>query len=237
MGTGNCWPTGQSAETGSKSTEEQDLRALRHARICDIQQNPVNKKASATGILARPQTTVEHPSALDDLWGAWASHRDKLLNHCTRIMSGDVADAEDALGDALLRAATHFKDGRGSGIRDPRAWLSRLAHNSCVDFIRVRASQRRRSEQVMGMGEVSPTVPAPIHNPEAVMLANDALRQLGKALDELPDVLRETFALRFVEGLAYAEIASRLHVSDATARKRIQLARDRLRGYRSAAPH
>tara|TARA_R110001599_G_scaffold200828_3_gene397632 strand:+ start:18332 stop:18541 length:210 start_codon:yes stop_codon:yes gene_type:complete len=69
------------------------------------------------------------------------------------------------------------------------------------------------------------------------MLANEALRQLEKKLDEIPNVLRVTFVLRFGEGLAYAEIANRLGISSATARKRIQLARDRLRGYRSAAPH
>ena len=136
-----------------------------------------------------------------------------------------------------VQAASHFEDGRGSRIRDPRAWRSRLAHNSCVDFVRVRASQRRRTEQVIGMGEASPTSPAPIPNPEAVMLANEALRQLEKKLDEIPNVLRVTFVLRFGEGLAYAEIANRLGISSATARKRIQLARDRLRGYRSAAPH
>jgi len=184
-----------------------------------------------------PSRTFPKPITPETLWDHWLSHRERLLRQCTRTTSGDIADAEDALGDALVRAATHFKNGRGSGVRDPRAWLSRLAHNSCVDFIRVRASQRRRGEQVMGMGVVSPALPSPIPDPEAVMLDKEALRRLEKALDELSEVLRVTFVLRFGEGLTYSEIANRLRITNATARKRIQLARDRLRGYRSAAPH
>ena len=52
---------------------------------------------------------------------------------------------------------------------------------------------------------------------------------LMHAIQNLPETLRQPLLLRFYYDLSYSEIANRLGLSEATVRKRIQLARDILR--------
>lgn len=185
----------------------------------------VQKPASDSLAEARPP----HPP--EAFWELWSEHQNQLLRQCMRLMSGNMADAEDALGNALVRASSHFAEGGGAGIANQRAWLSRLVHNSCIDFYRARSRQKRWTDEVMAMadGDDVPSAPAPEPTPEEVAETGEAMRKLQEALDELPELLRVPLILRFLEGLSYAEIAERLCIPNCTARKRVQLARERLR--------
>lgn len=171
------------------------------------------------------------PMPPDAFWDLWATHQNQLLRQCMRLMSGNMADAEDALGNALVRASSHFAEGGGAEIANQRAWLSRLVHNSCIDFYRARSRQKRWTDEVMAMadGDAVPSAPNPAPTPEEVAVTGESMRTLQKALDELPELLRVPLILRFLEGLSYAEIAERLCIPNCTARKRVQLARERLR--------
>lgn len=152
-----------------------------------------------------------------------------------KMMSGNMADAEDALGNAMVRASSHFAEGGGDTITNQRAWLSRLVHNSCIDFYRARSRQKRWTEEILAMadGDVIPSAPSPEPTPHEVAETGEAMRSLQRGLDALPDRLRVPLSLRFLEGLSYAEIADRLRITNCTARKRIQLARERLRRNRA----
>src|SRR5579859_6419435 len=71
-----------------------------------------------------------------------AQHRRELHVHCYRIL-GSVADAEDALQEALLAAWQGLAgfEGRSS----IRTWLYRVATSRCLDALRSR-SRRPRQE-------------------------------------------------------------------------------------------
>ena len=74
-----------------------------------------------------------------------------------------------------------------------------------------------------------PSVPSPEPTPEEVAETGESLRSLQHGLDALPELLRVPLMLKFFEGLSYAEIAERLSIQNCTVRKRVQLARERLR--------
>ena len=61
-----------------------------------------------------------------------APHRGELHAHCYRML-GSVHDADDALQDAMLRAWRGL--GKFKGNSSIRAWLYKIATNTCLDLI------------------------------------------------------------------------------------------------------
>ena len=196
---------------------------------CPVRERP----AQTPRDYRKPGDPLAASSALppEAFWRLWSKHQNQLLRQCMRMMSGNMADAEDALGNAMVRASSHFAEGGGDAIANQRAWLSRLVHNACIDFYRARSRQKRWTDEVMAMadGGVMPSVPSPEPTPEEVAETGESLRSLQHGLDALPELLRVPLMLRFFEGLSYAEIAERLSIQNCTVRKRVQLARERLR--------
>src|SRR4029434_2433718 len=72
--------------------------------------------------------------------------------------TGDIADAQDALSEALVAALETWPT---NGVPDkPEAWLMRVAHNRMIDASR-REQTRREAEPMLRQiaGEAEPTPP------------------------------------------------------------------------------
>ena len=173
------------------------------------------------------QQALERRTALSQaFWQLWLRHRDDLRRQSLRLSSGNFAEAEDALSEAMLKAAQAFPH---SEIQNPRAWLLRLVHNSCID----RHREQRRREQAMrqhGDPEQGPAGIAPqrAHTPEELLASAQKLRDLRRALVSLPPSLAEPLML-FLDDCSDADIAARLRVTREVVRKRRQMARAWLR--------
>ena len=128
-------------------------------------------------------------------------------------------DSDDVVQEALLRAFL-----TGSQARDPtriRAWLLMIVTNVFIDLIRKR---RRRPDHVQLVVEVptpNPIEPAPWDHIDS----DDLLR----AIDQLPDDVRETYRMFAVEGCDYAAISEVQRIPPATVGSRLFRARKRLR--------
>lgn len=180
---------------------------------------------------------ADSPAASADFWDVWMRHQDHLLRQCLGIMSGNVADAEDALSSAMIRASTRF-GAYADEIVNERAWLSRLVRNSCIDHFR----SESRHQRILGAngfgpdaarpGQVQTTAPAGAAaqpSPEQKAIDRNSLSRLGDDLNRLPEHLRAPLMMRFLRDMSYAEIAEALSLTNAAVRKRVQLARQRLR--------
>jgi RNA polymerase sigma-70 factor (ECF subfamily) len=147
----------------------------------------------------------------------------EALPHLKRLygtayrMTGNAADAEDLVQEALLRAFRGFDRFRaGSNIR---AWLYTILHRVRTDTFR-RAGRRVHTEELAGDG---PSVPPP---QEGLVWGGEAVE---RALLRVPEVFREAVLLRDVEELSYAEIATALEVPQGTVMSRISRGRALLR--------
>jgi RNA polymerase sigma-70 factor (ECF subfamily) len=78
-------------------------------------------------------------------------HRRELYAHCYRML-GSIADAEDALQDALLRAWRALPDFEGRSSM--RTWLYRIATNACL-----RALERRPRDRILPIDYGPPADP------------------------------------------------------------------------------
>jgi RNA polymerase sigma-70 factor, ECF subfamily len=124
---------------------------------------------------------------------------------------GDHHDAEDVTERiflAALRALPDFHD-QGSTFR---AWLFRIAHNTIANAHRSRA--RRRTEPLPDDFERA----APNADPAGQVALADELREIRRAVAEMPDERRQVILLRFVDDLSTAEIAEVLDRSPGAVR-------------------
>ena len=163
-------------------------------------------------------------------WMLWDLHKAHLYHLCLWQMGGVREDAEDALSRAMLRALEKLPN-NARKIENFRAWLSRLTLNLCVDMHRERRRQVRRLESFENAlpGSNDRLLAADTDSPEEGLINREVFAYVCRAVDELPQRLREPFVLRFFQEMDYREIAECLILSTDNVRKRIQQARDILR--------
>jgi RNA polymerase sigma-70 factor (ECF subfamily) len=138
---------------------------------------------------------------------------------------GSVEDAQDLTQEAFIKALQ-----RTEQIKDSKKaahWLSRIATNTAIDFIR-----RRGRVNFSDVDELPEPLTAPsTENPEHLVLRAERQRYLEEGLDQLTERERAALVLRDVEGLPAGEVARRLQCSTATVRSHIANARIKFRRY------
>jgi RNA polymerase sigma factor (sigma-70 family) len=132
----------------------------------------------------------------------------------------DFDDAEDAVQEALLAAATQWP---ADGLPDnPRGWLIAVAARRMTDRLRSEEARRRREE--LAAAHEPPTHPPPLpeHDDSLVLLFLCCHPALTPA-SAIP------LTLRAVGGLTTAEIARAFLVPEATMAQRISRAKQRIK--------
>lgn len=177
---------------------------------------------------APPPPPAVEPEPFADFWNVWMQHHDYLFKQSLRFMSGNMADAEDALSQAMLKGSQYFD---ADSIRNERAWLTRLVHNACMDQHRSHKRQARFGDEIDGDDpDQAPNVtPRPMRSPDDALTMRQTFDHLEDQLLSLPVSLLEPLLMRVVEEKSYEEIAGKMGLSNCAVRKRIQLARDRLK--------
>jgi RNA polymerase sigma factor (sigma-70 family) len=147
-------------------------------------------------------------------------HLDAAFNYARWLTKND-ADAEDVVQDATIRAFRYFSSLRND---DARAWLlaivrntwyGRVAHQGMLQRAGVydEMTDDRRDERL---------------GPEALVLQQQTVEQVQRAVETLPVDFREVIVLRELEGLSYKEIAAIVGVPLGTVMSRLSRARERL---------
>jgi RNA polymerase sigma factor (sigma-70 family) len=136
---------------------------------------------------------------------------------------GDWADAEDAVQEALIAAATQWPV---AGIpTNPRGWLYQVAIRRLTDHVRSEMARRRREDEVAAERAVAePFVPPP--DGEIGVEEDDTLVLLFMCCHPaLTPASAIALTLRAVGGLTTAEIARAFLVPEATMAQRISRAK------------
>lgn len=118
-------------------------------------------------------------------------------------MLGDAAEAEDVAQETFLRAWKQAPKWREGAARFD-TWLHRVAMNLCYDRL------RRRREQPMAD---PPDQVDPGAAPDRGLIAAEASRRVGAALQALPERQREALVLCHYQELGGAEAAEVMNVS------------------------
>jgi RNA polymerase sigma-70 factor (ECF subfamily) len=179
---------------------------------------------------AEREVVVEGPTQrpLRALFADLAEGRAAALEGLYDALAGDVyglalwrtaspEDAADVLQDVFVRLAQARPKLRR--IRDPRAYVLRIAHRASIDVHRRR---RRRAEEPLE------DVHLVEKDSRASEVALDAER-VSRRLRELPPEQREIVYLHLFAGCSFSEAARATGIPTFTAASRYRLALERLR--------
>jgi len=106
-----------------------------------------------------------------------------------------------------------------------RAWWLTIVRNTCYSLLHKdrRTDSTELFDEVIYSSEPSGSADLDGHT-----LSNDDHETLNRALEELPDVLRETIVLHEIVGMSYKEIAEVTSVPMGTVMSRLVQARTHL---------
>ena len=162
-------------------------------------------------------------------WKLWQLHRSYLFGICAKHSGGINEEAEDVLSRAMLRAFEKMP-AYAARINSPKAWLTRLTINLCVDMFR---ESKRRSSKTTNLDDLAGAEAQPAlsksDSPEEALLRLEIQSQLNGALRELPAQVRGPFLLHFTEEVPCEDVGKAFSITAANVRKRIQRARYLLR--------
>jgi RNA polymerase sigma-70 factor (ECF subfamily) len=130
-----------------------------------------------------------------------------------RVLTGELAGAEDIAQEAFVRAASRW--GQLSRYEQPEAWVRKTAFRLAIDELR-RATRHRGVLARLGSRS----------EPAAPLAEED--REVIAALRRLPVPLREALVLHHCLDLPVEAVAAQTGTSVGTVKSRLARGRDRL---------
>lgn len=195
-------------------------RALNQGRSCQATRGP----------RYRTETNPLLGCGMRSVVKAWLSEHAMLLGICLRWTRGDLAEAEDLLGDACLRILE--TTGSDSGVAHPLAFWATVINNLGRD--RSRRKRRWNFDPPGRSAELLGGLPAGSMSAEQQIHLKQCLSATNRDLARLSDRQRTAVLLRSA-GIEYSEIGEALSTSSTNARKIVETARSVLRSLWTAS--
>jgi RNA polymerase sigma-70 factor (ECF subfamily) len=131
--------------------------------------------------------------------------KDKLYRLALRLLQ-NVQEAEDVVQETMIRIWGKREEwGQWQSIE---AYCMISIRNSCLDRLRKQRLQLRPVREDKDWDITSPD-----KDPQEKMMAKEAMIQIRKCMDELPQHQQLVIQLREIEGFSYNEIAEVLDMS------------------------
>lgn len=157
-----------------------------------------------------------------EAFGELVSRYQKLVYGIAYRIVRNGAEADDLVQSIFLRAYGGLRTFlRGT---DFKSWLYSVAVNTSLN---ARKQARRQQEVVLQAGAAAE---APVEDPAAGLMEEEAKAGIDRAIAMLPDDQRIVLHLRIHDGLTHEQIAKVLGCPTATVTSRIFLARKKLEG-------
>jgi len=138
----------------------------------------------------------------------------RLLHYFATMLRRDEEKAQDMLQDLFMKLADKpelYQSGRNF-----KTWIFSIANNMCKNEYRGREVRGRVHE------ELKHSLARQTKAPEGNGLDRETFgKELAKALDELEDIRRETFLLRYHEEMSIQEISELQQCSEGTVKSRL----------------
>ena len=138
-------------------------------------------------------------------------YSDPILRTCYLYLS-DLHQAEDAMQETWIKAWKHMDDLERKGITNEKAWLLRIAINTCRDYRRT--AWFRHVDRRAALDEL----------PARLQMAETEDRTMSWIVMDLPERYKQIILLYFYQGLTMQETADALGLPLTTAHRRLRKA-------------
>jgi len=177
---------------------------------------PHRRSAAAPGLLARSRTSEL----------LFADFYDELHPTVLRFFAKRTRDGEgafDLTAETFAKAFEKREQFRGSSEEEAAGWLWSIARNELAKYHRTRTVELGALQR-LGFERPAPS-DAELRKIEELAAGEDAREQVEQAMAGLPPEQQEVLRMRFIEEMAYPEIAEALGVSSEVVRARVSRGR------------
>jgi RNA polymerase sigma-70 factor (ECF subfamily) len=155
-----------------------------------------------------------------------AKYQRKIFRLVSRLVR-DAGEVEDVAQEAFIKAYRALPGFRGESAF--YTWLYRIAVNTAKNWL---ATQGRRAPTSTAADiEEAETFDDADHlrevdTPDSMLQSKQVAEAVNRAVERLPEDLRQSIVLREIEGMSYEEIAEAMDCPIGTVRSRIFRARE-----------
>jgi RNA polymerase sigma-70 factor (ECF subfamily) len=172
------------------------------------------------------------PASISD-FGCWmAAEQQRIFLLCRRLLQ-DPDEADSATQDVFLKAYRALNKGNGElngHLHEPRAWLTRIAVNTCLDRLRSKSWKMWRKrplaeDEAIILERTTGGEP----DAERLLFSKQIGQRLELALGKLSSQQRAVFSLRHYETMPLEDIATLLNKDIGTVKSHLFRAITRMR--------
>ncbi len=152
-------------------------------------------------------------------------YQQRIVNLVSRFVRNQ-SDAQDVTQEAFIKAYRALPNFRGESAF--YTWMYRIAVNTAKNYLAVQSRRPVAAEQdITEIEQIEGNSALKDYaTPEHMLLRDEILETVVKAIENLPDDLKMAITLREVEGLSYEDIATAMDCPIGTVRSRIFRARE-----------
>ncbi|MBA8734084.1 RNA polymerase sigma factor [Chromobacterium violaceum] len=159
----------------------------------------------------------------------WREIHAKLQRRARHLCKGDVHRADELLSDTAFKVHLYLQHSPGR-VQNLAGFMFLALNHAFLDLMRRQGREIKvidpdsdpSGDQAQACAGLGPT-------PEQQLSSRQQLAELECAFAALKPDQQRLFQLKFEQDLSYAQIAARLGINEALARKRVELLRKALR--------
>lgn len=155
-------------------------------------------------------------SRKEQLLAEWYESDYRSLQRIALVMLGDPSDAEDAVMDTFLKASSHWR------LFQRLDWPSGYLRKALINECRSRLRRRRLERRTLAMFRIR------TERSTSDIDRHGRRMDVWQAISALPTSQRACVALRYLEDLTEAEIATNLDLPLGTVKSQLSRARKNL---------
>jgi len=161
---------------------------------------------------------------LDSFEDIYDEHVSMVFNLCLNYVQ-QREEAEEITQDVFLKVYQKFN---GFNQRAQlKTWIYRISINACLDHLKAKKRKKRSiffSQKEEDLPEVQD-----MDHPGVLLENQEALKELFKHIESLPEKQRSVLILKAIEGLSQKEIADILKTSEKAVESLFSRAKENLR--------